>query len=278
VRFENLSEVELGALATTLQLPAGCAHKLGMAKPLGLGSVEIKADLFLTDRRVRYQRLFSQLVDNTADWHTGTSVQAVSTESYKAAFNNWSGESWEQDGSRLQQLKALLTFDERPKAAHTSYMKIEEDGGVVKLNEYKERPILPYPTEIIGWAKASPQPREVDQPVSTSRVYSTPDSPIEVERENRQKQVLDRLSLKVQEWVNLDSTKVGGKGGLKTEFSKFITDWKKLDDSNPLKLDLAEKMWPQIYNNDLEQEKSWKFYPDVQQIQQLLRRYKRLKR
>ncbi len=39
IRFENLSDVELGALLFALHLPEGLAHKLGIAKPLGLGSV-----------------------------------------------------------------------------------------------------------------------------------------------------------------------------------------------------------------------------------------------
>ena len=33
IRFENLSDIELGALLFVLDLPEGCSHKLGMGKP-----------------------------------------------------------------------------------------------------------------------------------------------------------------------------------------------------------------------------------------------------
>ncbi len=57
IRFENLSEVELGALLFALDLPDGCAHKIGMGKPLGLGSVRIYPSLHLSDRKERYKNL-----------------------------------------------------------------------------------------------------------------------------------------------------------------------------------------------------------------------------
>jgi len=59
IRYENLSKNELGALLFVLKLPDGCAHKIGMGKPLGLGSVFIKPTLFKTDRGNRYLSLFN---------------------------------------------------------------------------------------------------------------------------------------------------------------------------------------------------------------------------
>ena len=44
-RFENLTGIELGVLLAALSLPEGCMHKLGMAKPLGLGSVGKKSGI-----------------------------------------------------------------------------------------------------------------------------------------------------------------------------------------------------------------------------------------
>jgi CRISPR-associated protein (TIGR03986 family) len=54
VRFDNLTEVELGALVAALRLPEGHAHRIGMAKPLGLGSVRISTTLHRIDRAQRY--------------------------------------------------------------------------------------------------------------------------------------------------------------------------------------------------------------------------------
>ncbi len=41
ISYENLTEEEYGLLLTTLELESGLAHKIGMGKPLGLGSCEI---------------------------------------------------------------------------------------------------------------------------------------------------------------------------------------------------------------------------------------------
>ena len=61
VDFENLSSVELGALLWSLELREGERqgyHRLGMAKPLGFGSVKIEiAALELLNMEIRYQAL-----------------------------------------------------------------------------------------------------------------------------------------------------------------------------------------------------------------------------
>ncbi len=71
VHFENLSEPELGALCWTLH-PLGSdgveyVHSLGMGKPLGMGAVQLRATLHLTDRPRRYETLFT----NDGSWETG---------------------------------------------------------------------------------------------------------------------------------------------------------------------------------------------------------------
>ncbi|MBK6744816.1 MAG: hypothetical protein IPG66_18425 [Hydrogenophilales bacterium] len=53
--FENLSEWELGALCYALQPSLDYRHKLGMGKPLGLGSIHIEpVGMFLVNRVKRY--------------------------------------------------------------------------------------------------------------------------------------------------------------------------------------------------------------------------------
>jgi CRISPR-associated protein (TIGR03986 family) len=55
VDFENLSETELGLLCYALAPSPTFHHKLGMGKPLGLGTVAIETEaIFLTARRSRY--------------------------------------------------------------------------------------------------------------------------------------------------------------------------------------------------------------------------------
>lgn len=48
VTFERLDRVELGALCEAIQLPQESAHKLGLGKPFGLGSVRVEIDLTKT--------------------------------------------------------------------------------------------------------------------------------------------------------------------------------------------------------------------------------------
>jgi len=58
IRFENLSDRELGALLASVHLPTGLAHRFGMGKNLGLGSLEvISVETTLIDPRARYSSL-----------------------------------------------------------------------------------------------------------------------------------------------------------------------------------------------------------------------------
>jgi len=155
VRFENLTEVEVGVLAAALQLPAGYAHKLGMGKPLGLGSVQITARLVLIDRQARYRRLFAP--GEKLQWETGQTGLAMELVYYQDKFASWVSESantslaelWEKPYSRWAELRAMLNFNYAPLPENTRYMRIETDGGAgTKENEYKERPILPKASQI----------------------------------------------------------------------------------------------------------------------------------
>lgn len=60
IRFENLADVELGALLWSLTLDGKAYHKMGYGKPLGLGSVQIHLDdssVTLSDRIGRYRSI-----------------------------------------------------------------------------------------------------------------------------------------------------------------------------------------------------------------------------
>ena len=72
VDFDNLDEYELGLLLWSLELEDGMAHKLGMGKPLGLGSVGINIQkLEIIDREKRYKEIFSSgISDKTSEKHT----------------------------------------------------------------------------------------------------------------------------------------------------------------------------------------------------------------
>lgn len=204
VRFDNLSEAELGALCWALRpegdpevmhearadenasdlseedlSETGYFHKLGMGRPLGMGSVQLDATLHLTDRTGdhtgRYCALFTETGDSgECRWHDAT---CRATEEDRADFRDafeedlrkqLDEEGWWTGGPgaplreqpRIQDLLTLMRWpgvpskeptDRDPKRylrdeqrPNTRYMQIELDkhGGE---NEYEERPVLPPP-------------------------------------------------------------------------------------------------------------------------------------
>ncbi len=172
VRFENLRPEELGLLWWVLALPGEpnkkYCHKLGMGKPLGMGSVSITPRLFTTDRRARYQTLF-----DADTWQEAT--QATDVQPYLEALNNYLlkeqglGARLNQitELERVQMLLAMLEWHEGSPdwLAKTRYMEIERptgrrrrDGQPETFNEYKERPALPDPFSVIA-DKSGSQPR-----------------------------------------------------------------------------------------------------------------------
>lgn len=162
IRFENLTNEELGALLFAIELPEGCCHKLGMGKPLGLGSVLISIDkLSIIDRAERYKTLL-----NSDSWEQGVKVEIQNTDSIKNDFvkfiypqlENGQYDSskgfmslWEND--RLMKLREMLTFLHNTNNAlvnwknRTRYM--ENGAGNNGVNEFKYRPVLPTPDIVV---------------------------------------------------------------------------------------------------------------------------------
>jgi len=168
IRFENLTEEELGALLFALDLPENHYHKIGMGKPLGLGSIEIKPALSLIDRKERYTSLFKG-----DTWNLG--IKSARKDDFKKAFepyilrdisnNDKSNATSLWDTPRLRQLKTMLNWNNTEIPGwlkKTRYMMIEcshndpdydclcSDAKHDKCNEYKDRPVLPKPEKIIG--------------------------------------------------------------------------------------------------------------------------------
>lgn len=70
IRFSNLSEVELGALCKVFRLSEhgeDIVYKLGQGKSIGMGSVRVKAKLFLENVAERYECLFGMDGWNNAE-------------------------------------------------------------------------------------------------------------------------------------------------------------------------------------------------------------------
>lgn len=167
IRFENLTKEELGALLFVLDLPKDHNYKIGMGKPLGLGSIEIKPTLSLIDREERYTSLF-----NGDTWNLG--IKSTEINDFKEAFetyilrnisnNDKSNAISLWDTPRLKQLKTMFNWNNTTINSwleKTRYMMIEcphndpdyeclcSDSKKNTCNEYKDRPVLPKPKMVI---------------------------------------------------------------------------------------------------------------------------------
>jgi len=174
VYFENLQEHELGALLWALTLPITsnghpCRHKLGMGKPLGLGSVEVSTNLTMTNRQTRYCQLFDE-----TGWLRGETTVPAQHSEETGADNDLTiaslMKSFEQyilvrlytkddktpsslaEIERISMLAALLKWP-GPANEFTRYMEIRrvdpgDDERTEWYNEYQARPVLPNPNHI----------------------------------------------------------------------------------------------------------------------------------
>lgn len=200
VHFENLSQVELGALLWVLDLAADEQYRLslGMGKPLGMGAIKITHTVSLTDRVRRYQQLFTE-----SNWETG-SAGAMSPEIETACMTAFETHVLTHSGERAAALRetlrircllALLTWQGPPKE-QTRYMEIERKIENEKshipaakpvraydptVNEYRDRPVLPTPLQVIGApppATAGEQPRSAPTAAAIPAVPQPPQTHI----------------------------------------------------------------------------------------------------
>lgn len=176
VRFENLTDLELGALLEALQLPAGCCHRLGMGKPLGLGSVRITARLRLVDRALRYGswQASGAREDENGERFRELFVQAMLEHARASGETLVGGRDGLRQIARLDTLYQILNWSSRPPRAETRYMVIENGDGnrypvdrQGKVNEFRERPVLPTPHAVAGvveppWPDDAPTPASGD--------------------------------------------------------------------------------------------------------------------
>lgn len=162
MHFENLRPEELGALWWALALPGEAGkeyrHKLGMGKPLGMGAVKITPHLILSNRQGQQGR-YGQLFDGSK-WRLAEQVAdaAPYVEQFERYVLNAIGQPGAARLAEVERIRMLLTMLEWRKGTEqwlraTSYMEVE--AGDAKVNEYKERPVLPDPLAVIADVKLS---------------------------------------------------------------------------------------------------------------------------
>ena len=162
IGFENLSEVELGAFLWVLDMAADKNYRLslGMGKPLGMGAIQIISQLSLSIRHHRYTHLFQE-----CGWETGDNFKVDTNEIKKYClqkFEDYVLKHTEAQSKYLKdvpRIKSLLTMMCWTGVVENSsrYMEIERKqqpcignlGKNGKANEYKSRPVLPTPSQVM---------------------------------------------------------------------------------------------------------------------------------
>jgi CRISPR-associated protein (TIGR03986 family) len=158
IGFENLSEVELGAIQWVLAIAADPKYRLslGMGKPLGMGAIKIESKLFMRECKNRYQSLF----DNATNWNLSEneSEQNFSGKfedkmlTKVAEFNPEVAHKKFKEIDRIKMLLTMLSWIGKPNDSETRYLEIErsEIKGQIDgdSNEYKKRRVLPTPLQI----------------------------------------------------------------------------------------------------------------------------------
>jgi len=191
IYFENLSKIEIGALLWVLDLAQDEKYRLslGMGKPLGMGAVKITHQLYLNQRKNRYEGLFSD-----DQWLTGYSAQADSAQPYIDAFDDFirkeigATESSLKEVRRIKMLLAMLSWDEAPSPDQTRYLEIECDPTKTACisqpkqskntaNEYAARPVLPTPLQVIGWENCNDKDNNPNRGNSGGGNSPKPNSP-----------------------------------------------------------------------------------------------------
>jgi CRISPR-associated protein (TIGR03986 family) len=148
IRFENLSDGELGALLWVLEKAQDDAYrlKLGMGKPYGLGAVSIAARLHLLAPAQRYTQLFAGTAWYTGEQDVKDLKQKAITTFTRLILDDRSLNPQRVAGlesvPRIQSLLALLAWPGPKDPTQTEYMLIEHPQ---RGNEYKNRPVLPKP-------------------------------------------------------------------------------------------------------------------------------------
>ncbi len=139
VYFENLTDIELGALTWTLMLQGGGRHMLGMGKPFGMGVVRLEPDLVLIDRGRRYKTLFDE-----NGWYEGKQEDGPSKESFRKGFTDFISQIYRGkpgEFERIDRIKELLVLlKPRDPQPELEYM--------LDLAEFRQRPVLPRPSQI----------------------------------------------------------------------------------------------------------------------------------
>lgn len=122
IRFESLSPVELGALLWSIEMEEGMYHKLGLAKPLGFGSIKISIN---TINIFNFKERYSSF---TCDGYRSVNDQKKMgwVRLFKEAMKDRYGKSFEELDN-IKDIRAILSASPPDVPVHYPRMSEEPD-------------------------------------------------------------------------------------------------------------------------------------------------------
>lgn len=167
IYFNNLSDIELGALLLTLNLDRlepdtvadekkSISYKLGKGKSIGLGSIKLNSSLHILDRDKRYNTLF-----NNNTWQLGKTD--ISKDAFIDAFlmyrKNILGENQPSSDPMLKELLTMMDWNLAKGTREIPISKWKEAMTMMSVDNddykrFKNRSKLGTPSEFIdAWSK-----------------------------------------------------------------------------------------------------------------------------
>ena len=160
VVFERLTLAQVGAVCEAIDFPVGHAHKLGLGKPFGLGSVRLDVDwerTRITADRERYASLLRRLEQYAAGGggaHATSDARKLASEArerFRAAVLGAHGGSTAnfEDVPHVRQVRALTCFDTPPDPLAIVSMPLKASPATPGAPSYATKAILDEPGAFI---------------------------------------------------------------------------------------------------------------------------------
>lgn len=158
IHVDRLTDTELGGLLEAIDLPEGHAHKLGMGKSLGLGSVRLRiAEARVTDIRKVHGSLSGRLEgrgDELMDEETRRQLRDHFRnrvlEAVRAKHQPWKNITGYDQLPPIRALRIMMDFAHRPAPdkVRTMSLRRDRDNPLTEVN-FGVNAILPGPEQVI---------------------------------------------------------------------------------------------------------------------------------
>jgi CRISPR-associated protein (TIGR03986 family) len=149
VYLDRVSTLEIGGLLKALELPDGHAHKLGLAKSMGFGSVRItvKESKLYCDQQ-RYTSLSGRFGGNGEEVDYNACRQLFEKEILAGLAQKGRNENSFEELAEIKTLRIMMDYNNRPPKEHTAMMPLQYDKTNPEKPCYTRKAILRTPEEI----------------------------------------------------------------------------------------------------------------------------------